>query len=188
MTGEPLKPTSARERRANNTFVVAVSPNLTVRLRKTDPLEMVFSGMLKMDAVGAALHFQDVQDRFSQSKNPEDREKAVQDLLNGSDKKALLDFAKEFAIANVLEPAIVATKEEALKNPDCLWVGELDFSELMGIFNAQEGEGDSLLTRQRIEEFRRTEPSPTGDAGPAGEEVRPEAKLMDSPGRTYIGA
>lgn len=187
MTGEDLKPTSARERRQSNSFLARISEKLVVRIRKSDPLDLVFSGMLSMPMLEAAMKYEDVRDKFNTSPNEAGRMEAARELLNAENTQELRKFAQEYACKMVIDPPIIFDKEVAAKNPDALWVGELDFLELMGIFNADE-KNSEVRTRQAVEEFRRTEQSSTDNAGRAGEAIRTETQQLDLPKRDYIGA
>src|SRR5262245_1435298 len=112
MSGE-LQPTSAQERRRKGSYVVRVSDNLVVRLRHSDPMEILFSGMLKLPMLKAAQLFEDVREKFNQpGATDDDREKQMERLLEGEDKDALLKFLHAYAVKMVVEPVIVANRDD----------------------------------------------------------------------------
>lgn len=186
MSGD-LTPTKASEKRAKGSFVARVSPNLVVRLRKSDPLEIVFSGMLKLPMLKAAQMFEDVRDKYNIAQTDDDKEKQLQRLIGSDDKEAFHEFLRSYAIRMVIEPVIVAERDG---NPEHLHISDVDFSELLGIFVAEDPEeqGAQRRTEAEVTEFRRPEPEPSRDDASSGEEVRSEAQLVALPKRDVIYA
>lgn len=186
MPGEDLKPTTPQQYVANSSFVARVSPKLVVRIRRSEPLELIFSGMLSLPMLQAAQNFEDIRDAFQSAETKEDREKNVEKLL-GDDKNELVKFARDYACKMVIEPVITP---ELTDDPSHLWVQRLDFMELMAILNAEDPDQKGQVPdREKVEEFRRTEPESPDNASSAGENLRDEAKLVSgSPQRDFISA
>jgi hypothetical protein len=186
MSGEALRVTNPRERRAKRTFLFKVSDDLTVRIKKTDPVELIFSGALTMPMLEAAMNFEDIREKIGTG-NREAQMEAVGNFLKGEDKAALVKFAREYAMKVVMEPVLT---EHNTGDLDKLWIEELDTLELLAILNAEDpNERSSAPTREEAFEFRRTEQAAPGDVSQSGEDVRSETKLMDTnPIRDTISA
>ena len=186
MTGETLKPTRAQDYVSETSFLHRASPKLVVRIRKADPLELIFGGMLSLPMLEAAEKFEKLKEGYDNAETQEERGDLTGQLIDAPEKQQLVKFAREYACKMVIEPKI--TMQDTGK-PDDLWVERLDFMELMSILNAEDPAERSTPTNQEAMEFRRPEPKPVAPPEPTGESVRDETKLISTrPERDYISA
>lgn len=192
---EPLKVTSARERRGASTYLFKVSPKLTVRMRRLDITTMVLQNLIPFNLLKAANKFEEMARNLatvaptvldSEGNGGED---AINELekIDPGQLQDMMEFLRHYAIVIIAEPKITMEDDG---NPDHLPVSELDGDELMAIFYSRPPEGmgkePTQLTVAEAEEFRRPEPTVADSSVPDGEAVRAEAKLVDTPEREFI--
>lgn len=181
MSGKPLKPSHASARKGKNSYLVELNDGLVVRVKKMDPIQMIFEGHLTLPMLRAAQRFEDIQDQLNSS-DQDAKNKAAEEFLAGEEKDSFLKMLREYAVLHVMEPTLTLEEDG---NENHLCVKELQFSELLAIFNSAPTRNEELAGM--AEEFRRAESTADGDAPSAGKELRGETELVAvSPERDTI--
>lgn len=175
MSGTHLKPSQARDRKGKNSYLLELTDGFVVRIRKMDPMQMIFEGLLSLPMLRAAQKFEDIQAKFS-SNDEAEKEKATEDFLKAEEKEQFLHMLRDYACKHVIEPVVVMEEDG---NPDHLPVSEFELSELLAIFNSSPTRNQEVV--RIAEEFRGSEPSTSGVVVPNGEDIRTTPELVAVP-------
>jgi hypothetical protein len=126
---------TAEQIRKRPIYVLLPGTDLRLECRRPEPLELIASGLLKLETFGSVIEqiaetLQTIQMTAALDNRPVDEPTKPQTFN---------DFLDLWCVAAVVAPKVVLAEEDAIYDPTALWVKDLDFDVKGEIFQKTMG-------------------------------------------------
>ncbi len=170
------KPQSAREAKRRRYYLLQIEEDVWYRCRRSNLTTLFLEGALQTPLVAAVDRLQEVRRALHEGIN--DVELLAK--ITPEDMEHLLELMRRVAVAVVIEPKMTHDEEAAKRDPDLLWVNDVDKINLIQVWRSVIKEaGVVTMSDDEADEFRTDESDHDAESVSDGESVRAETVVMD---------